>query len=117
VAGRPGFSSPAAQHDFDTEEDRRSDLRTDCDQALIALAVVVLAYGYVRYAIAVWPQVMRIGMSNPALLAVSMAETVRNCWCCAAGVDARDDHREVAGGPLARPRLSAAPVGVRSYSA
>jgi hypothetical protein len=81
------------------------------------LAVVVLAYGYVRYAIAVWPQVMRIGMSNPALLAVSMAETVRNCWCCAAGVDARDDHREVAGGPLARPRLSAAPVGVRGYSA
>ena len=76
MAGRPGFSSPAAQHDFDTEEDRRSDLRTDCDQALIALAVVVLAYGYVRYAIAVWPQVMRIGMSNPALLAVSMAETV-----------------------------------------
>lgn len=44
-------------------------------QALIALAGVVLVYGFVRYEIAAWPQVVRIGVSNPALLAVLVAET------------------------------------------
>jgi hypothetical protein len=48
VAGRLAFLRLPPSTILTRERDRRSDLRTDGDQALIALAVVVLAYGFVR---------------------------------------------------------------------